>query len=211
MKFLALTLCFAFTLQACSSKPAKEEYVPKIYAVEQQEKASAALRAGDMKEAAAAAERAIAHDPTYPDPYVTKATVLARSGLLETALSVMDTCMTQQPEFPEGHLLRGVLNDELKRPDAARADFEQASKGFATAAAAHPDNLETGIKCAVSEYLRAGMAGTRRMGALVGQHPDNMPAKFIYERMVAGDRAFAFRWLIEMQDNSGAAPATQGK
>lgn len=205
MRTAAVLLVIALLAGCGGTKPAaEEEYVPKIYAVEQQEKAAAALRLGDEAEAEAAATRAIEHDPHYPEPYVTKATVLARRGALAEAKSLLDTCVGEQPGFADAHLFRGVILDEQNNHDAARADFEAASKAFAAMASAHPESVELGLKYAIAEYLRAGMSGMRLAGGLVARFPDYTPARFIYERMVAQDRAFAFRWLMGIQP----APAT---
>jgi len=192
-------------LAGCGSPPPPDEgYIPKIYAVEQQEKAAIALRDGNEAEAEAAADRAIEHDPGYAPPYIAKATVLARRNDLAGAKAVLDTCLAQQPAFAEAHLLRGALQEELKQPDAARADYEHAVTGYAALVEKDPANTENILKHAIAEYLRGGTAGIRAINQMVANFPDDTLARFVRERMVAQDRAFAFRWLTGMQPGAAA-------
>lgn len=181
------------------SVPEPEVHFPKIYAVEQQEIAAAAMREGDEVKAEAAAARAIEHDPDYPEPFGTMATILARRGELRQARTLLDTCLMRRPDFADGFLFRGALNDELQENEAARADYQQASKAYEPLAAAHPEDVDMALKYAVTEYLRAGTPGLRLINALVSKYPDNHSIQFVKQRMDAQDRAFAFRWLTGLQ------------
>jgi Tfp pilus assembly protein PilF len=204
LRKITATLAFA-ALAGCGSPPPPDEgYIPKIYAVEQQEKAAIALREGDEAEAEAAADRAIEHDPGYAPSYIAKATVLARRNDLVGARTVLDACLAQQPAFAEAHLLRGALQEELKQRDAARADYEQAVAGYTALLEKDPANTENVLKHAIAEYLRGGTAGIRAINQMVANFPDNALARFVRERMVAQDRAFAFRWLTGMQPGAVA-------
>lgn len=203
------SLLLLLVLVGCGGSPPTDDgYVPKIYAVEQQERAAMALRRGDESEAEAAATRAIADDPGFAPSYVTKATTLARRGDLAGAKAVLDACLVQQPGFAEALLLRGTLNEELKNPDAARADYEKAAAGYVALLAKDPGNADLVLKHAIAEYLRGGMAGLRAMNRMMEQFPDNARARLVRDRMEAQDRAFAFRWLTDVQPGAEApAPA----
>jgi len=204
LRKIAATLALV-ALAGCGSPPPSDEgYIPKIYAVEQQEKAAIALRDGNEADAEAAADRAIEHDPGYAPPYIAKATVLARRNDLAGAKAVLDACLAQQPAFAEAHLLRGALQEELKQPDAARADYEQAVSEYAALVEKDPANAENVLKHAIAEYLRGGTAGIRAINQMVASFPDDTLARFVRERMVAQDRAFAFRWLTGLQPGAAA-------
>lgn len=202
-----LTLLLGFAAGCGKAAPEPQVHFPKIYAVEQQEIAAAALREGDELKAEQAAARAIEHDPDYPEPYGTLATVLARRGELRQARSLLDSCLMRRPDFADGFLFRGALSDELKESEAARADYLQASKAYEPLAAAHPEDTEMALKFAVTEYLRAGTPGLRLINALVSKYPDNHSIQFVKQRMDAQDRAFAFRWLTGLQ--KAGDPATK--
>lgn len=206
----SLALCLLlFLLDAGCGRapgPPAPDHVPKIYAVEQQEAAAAAMRAGDDAEAEAAATRAIVHDPNYPEPYAIRATLLARRGQVAEAITVLDAALAQRPDFAEGQLLRGALREELKQHDAARVDYAEAARHYAALAQARPDDPQLALKYAIAEYLRGGTDGLRAINTLVSRFPEFRPGHFVKERMDAADRAFAFRWLTG-QDNPAAAAA----
>lgn len=206
-----LPIVVALGLAGCGgSAPEPEQHAPKIYSVEQQEKAAAAMRTGDNAEAAAAADRAIAHDPKYPEPYAIKATILARQGDFEAAHAVLDTALVERPDFAEGYLMRGALLEELKQSDAARSDYAAAAERYATLVAAKPSDPELALRHALAEYLRGGTAGLRAINTIVSRFPDYQPGRFVKERMDAGDRAFAFRWITG-QVTIAASPAPMKK
>lgn len=197
----------ALFLSGCGgSAPVDEPYAPKIYAVEQQEKAAAAMRAGDDAEAEAAAARAIAHDPKYPEPYAIKASILARRGDLDAARAVLDVALTLRPDFAEGYLMRGALLEELKQNDAARLDYTAAAERYVGLAAAKPEEPAIALKHALAEYLRGGTAGLRAINTLVTRFPEYTPGQFVKERMDAGDRAFAFRWITGQETATNVVP-----
>lgn len=208
----AIAVALSLAVGCGSPPPPSEGHVPKIYAFDQQEKAAQALRLGDEAEAEAAATRAIEHDPGFLPSYVTKATAQARQGKLAEAAATLDACLTQQPGFAEAHLLRGALREELKQQDAARADYEQAVAGYVSMMAEHPRDEEVVLKHAIAQYLRGGTAGLQAINRMVEQFPDFPRAQIVRDRMVAKDRAFAFRWLTEPEPQQSAdTPAADQK
>ena len=188
--------CLFLLLSGCGGEPpAIAQHVPKIYAVEQQEVAVAALREGDDAAALAATDRAIEHDPDYPEPYAIKAGILARRGEFDAARALLDTALAKRPDFVEGHLVRGAILEEMKQHDAARSDFTIAASGYATLAQGKPGDPVLALKHALAEYLRGSTDGLRAINTIVSRFPDFQSGRFVKERMDAGDRAFAFRWI----------------
>lgn len=199
LRTFARIFLVAGVLVACigcgRAKPSEPEYAPKIYAVEQQEKAADALRKDNLAGALDFASKAIAHDPEYPEAYVTKATALARLGQRQAARDLLTQCLQHRADHADANLFRGVLNDELKDGDAAREDYKHAAAAYSTLLTAKPDDLDHELKYAVAEYLRAGTPGLRLINALSTKYPESVPVRFVRDRMVAQDRAFAFRWI----------------
>lgn len=208
----AVLLLIILALVGCGgSAPTTDEvHYPKIYAVEQQEIAATALREGNEAAAMAAADRAIAHDPAYPDPYAIKASILARRGDFTEARTVLDAAITLRPDFAEGYLVRGALLEELKQNDDARNDYARAATAFDALTQANPDDPGVALKHALAAYLRGGTDGLRAINTLVTKFPDFTPGRFVKERMDAGDRAFAFRWITGLDPAAAhVAPTTK--
>jgi Flp pilus assembly protein TadD len=80
---------------------------------------------GDSAQAAQAFANAIAVKPDMLDARYMLAVSFRRTGELERATAETKKLLTIDASYAKGHLLLGMLHEQLRRPDLARAPYEE--------------------------------------------------------------------------------------
>ena len=190
LPFLALAGCYAETAR-------KPVYVPKTRALELHRDAVAAAASKDYGRALTLVDAALKEDEGYGDAAITRAVVLAQSGMLEEAAAAYADVARQWDDHPEAHVMRGIVLEKLGRRDEAGEAYARGLAGFEARAGNRPKPREE-LMHALSVYLHRGdSAGLVALNALLGKYPDYKPAMELKRRVLSGDRGFVMTWLEE--------------
>lgn len=87
------------------------------------------LRRGDLPEAIADFDTAIALDPNQPEAYLNKGAALMRQDDARQALGLFTMALDRNTRRPElAHYGRGIANESLGQVEQAYADYRRASE-----------------------------------------------------------------------------------
>lgn len=129
----------------------------------------ARLRQGDNFGAAAAYNRALELQPTFPEAYLGLAQLRYAQGDLQGALQTIDTAVQQRAEYAEALLFRGKLLQELGRTNEAEAAYTASIRADANIAETH---YRRGIIALQSERYDDAVRDLRRATQLQQNFPE---------------------------------------
>ncbi len=204
MGILTLALLTAGCYQ--ESAPDTDAYVPKIHAERLNKDAVEALQAGRKAEALRLIEDAVAADPAYAQAHCNKGTILGRLGRYEEALAAADKAIEVRPNFAMAHLFRGIFLEKMGKETDAMESYANAVRFFDAELARTPDAPKTALNRAIAIYLQSGkVGGLSAFNALLAKYPNYRPARFLKERILAGDRDYFLWWVAERDENESVS------
>lgn len=202
---LVLLLCGCYDDGPPASSPSRP-----TQAIEAFRGAEDALRAGDLDDALAHAESAVAADPTFDEAVWLKASLLGRSGRLEEALGICTELTARSPNFVQAHLLEGILWDQSGDLEAACRSYDEVLKRYEARQASGELGHRDLLLQAVVLFLRHGeLEGVKAVNRFLEQFPGHPAALYVKACMQQKERGFLLRWFSEGGDAS--APPAAGK
>ncbi len=192
-------LVIAAVLGGCyeEHKPPKETYVPKLHAQELNNRAMIALRSEKYDEALTLISQAVEEDPRFYQAQINKANILGKTGKFEEAVSVLTQAITVKPDFSQAYLFQGVYLEKTGKKEEAHASYAKAAELFSRDMTDTP-LPETALCKAIAVYLGTGkVGGLTAMNDIIARYPDYIPARFLKEKILKGDRAYFMWWLAE--------------
>ncbi len=184
------------------SAPTPDAHVPKTHAERLNKDAVEALQAGRKAEALRLIEDAVAADPAYAEAHCNKGTILGRLGRYEEALASVEEAIVVRPHFATAHLFRGIFLEKLGREIEAMESYANAVRFFDAELARQPDAPKIALNRAIAVYLQSGkVGGLSAFNALLAKYPNYRPARFLKERILAGDRDYFLWWVADRDDN----------
>ncbi len=188
-------------------KPPRETYVPKLHAQELNNLAMSALRAEKYDEALSLVSQAVEDDPRFYQAQINKANILGKIGRFEEAVSVLTQAIAVKPDFAQAYLFQGVYLEKTNKKLEAQASYARAAELFARDMNETP-LPETALCKAIAVYLGTGkVGGVTALNETIARYPDYVPARFLREKVLKGDRDYFMWWLAEQ--NNRPVPGKQ--
>ncbi|HPO14328.1 MAG TPA: tetratricopeptide repeat protein [Candidatus Hydrogenedentes bacterium] len=181
-------------------KPLKDTYVPKRHAQDLNNQAMAALLSENNEEALTLINQAVEEDPQFYHALMNKGIILGKIGRFEEALQALEKAISLRSDFSQAYLFQGVYSEKIDRRDLAQAAYAKAAECFLHDMQEHP-LPQTALCRAIAVYLGTGkVGGLTEFNAVIAQFPDYVPARFLKEKILKGDRDY-FMWWIAEQNN----------
>lgn len=202
-------LLAALPLAGCyDPNPPDPPYAPKIFAQEENNRAAAALREGDLRAALAHARIAVDEDPRFVAARVNLAMAQARLGDFAAAAATLEGGAAEDPAIAHAHLFRGIYLEKSGDTAAAQAAFATAVAAYDAAEKAKRVRPEDGVHRAIAVYLGRGQTqGLRAINDVAARYPNLHAANFARDRMLENDRAYFVRWLSDAPGEDAAPDA----
>lgn len=202
MRFFFLMFTSLALVSGCyeEHKPPKDTYTPKRHAQELNNQAMAALISENNEDALTLINQAVEEDPRFYHALMNKGIILGKIGRFTEALQALEMAISLHPDFSQAYLFQGVYSEKTDRRDLAQSAYANAAQCFSRDMQDHP-LPETALCRAIAVYLGTGkVGGLTEFNAVIAQFPDYVPARFLKEKILKGDRDY-FMWWIAEQNN----------
>jgi len=114
----------------------------------------------------------------------------------------VEEAIVVRPHFATAHLFRGIFLEKLDRATEAMESYANAVRFFDAELARQPDAPKIALNRAIAVYLQSGkVGGLSAFNALLAKYPNYRPARFLKERILAGDRDYFLWWVADCDDN----------